>query len=519
MVSAGRALPSGRPRAGVLFVGVCAAAYAAALLALRPGYQPSADSHYHFVMARMIARGHWVPDVAHALPFTVLRDMPVDHYWGYHVVLALFALLPSKELGMKVATVVLFAAVPLSSYLFLRARGVACAWAWALAAVLFSTQDWRYLQLRGGQLMVPLLFAMTEVAFFELRARRRRAWLVAIAYVAMLSYHGAVVLLPLHIGGTLALALFRPRPWRLAELFEPVLTLAGLALGLTLNPYMDGRASTWRFFALHVGEMGRDSAHLYDDQDIAEFHGFPARLLLMHPEWLLLLAAVVVAGALVVRRSRISRAEGAEGSTAPVVLLGMTVAGALLMTQAMRTREYAVPLAFALFATLAPKVESRSHSVLVAAVTAAAMVVHGRSTLPLIASHLPTAQYRGAKSLLEANGDRPILNMAEADCGMLLWEFDGAVCVQGLSRYFLYPYPALFHDVWELHDRGDTSEQTLAILRRFWLLGVRLVAIHRTHKMATYAEAHPEVLSLAFRSPINGASIYALDGRAFAPHP
>jgi hypothetical protein len=518
MESRGRALPSGRPRMGALFVAACAAAYAATLLALRPGYQPSADSHYHFVIARLIARGHWVPDVAHALPFTVLRDMPVDHYWGYHAVLALFALLPSKELGMKVATVVLFAGVPLSSYLFLRARGVAVAWAWALGAILFSTQDWRYLQLRGGQLMVPLLFAMAQVAFFEPRPARRRAWLLGIAYVAMLSYHGAVVLLPLHVGGALALALLCPR--RRGQLLEPLVTLAGLALGLTLNPYMDRRASTWRFFALHVGEMGRDSAHLYDDQDIAEFHGFPARLLLMHPEWLLLLLAVLVAGVVVVRRARSTPPAEDEAVTAPVALLGMTAAGVVLMAQAMRTREYAVPIAFALLATLAPKaVPSRLQSAVVGALMAAAMVVHGRSTLPLIAAHLPTAQYRGAKGLLEANGDRPILDIAEADCGMLLWEYDGAVCVQGLSRYFIYPYPALFHDVWELHDHGDTSPETPDILRRFWAMGVRLVAVHRTHKMEAYAEAHPDILRLAFRSPINGASIYAMDGPALASPP
>ncbi len=507
--------------AGALFVGVVAAVYAFVLLALRPGYQPSADSHYHFAVARMIASGAWVPDVARGLPLTVLHDMPVDHYWGYHLLLAPFALVPDKELGMKIATGVLFALVPLSVYLLLQARGVAYAWAWALGCILFSTQDWRYLQLRGGQLIVPLLFAMTQVAFFEPRPARRRALLFGIAYVAMLSYHGAVVLLPFHLAGIAALAILARPSFTLGRVLEPGITALGLAVGLTLNPYMDRRASTWRFFALHVGDMGRDTAHLYDDQDIAEFHGFPPRLFLLHPEWLLLLVAVVVAIALVVRRS-LARGEAGRGQAATdaVVLAGMATAGVLLTAQAMRTREYAVPMAFALLAVLAPKAPvSRLVTSLVLAVTAAALVVHGRSTLPLITIHLPTQQYRGARALLEANGDRPVLNIAEADYCMLLWEYDRVVCVQGLSRYFLYPYPALFHDVWELHDHADTSAETAAILQRFWDRGVRLVAAHRTHKMMTYAEAHPELLHLVFRSAINGASIFAIDPRALPGPP
>ncbi len=136
--------------------------------------------------------------------------------------------------------------------------------------------------------------------------------------------------------------------------------------------------------------------------------------------------------------------------------------------------------------------------------------MHGRSTLPLIAGHLPTHQYSGARALLEDNASHPILNIAEADYGMLRWEYDRVVCVQALSRYFIYPNRELFHDVWELHDHGDVSPETPAILRRFWGRGVRLVAVHRTHKMMSYAEAHPETFELVFRSPINGASIFAL---------
>lgn len=487
---------------GALLVALASGAYAAWVLALAPGYQPGADSHYHFVVARQIAAGTLVPDVARALPFTVLRDMPVDHYWGYHLLLAPFGLVHAAELGMKTATVVLFGAIYASMYLFLRARGVLHAWAWSLAQVPFLAQDWQYLQLRGGQLVVPLLFALTQVAFFDDRPWRRRTLLVVLGYVALLSYHGGIVLLPFHAAGVLALLFLQRSALQRWQIFEPALTAAGMALGLTVNPYMDARASTWRFFALHVGQMGRDSARLYEDQAYAEFHGFPARALLQYPAWTLLLAATVCAIVVAVRRER---------SKATIVLAGMAAAGIVMTALAMRTREYSVPVAFVLLALLASRERVRLLAPVVATGLAVAFVLHGLEMAPILKTHLPTRQYRGARAILEANGDHPILDIAEADYCMLLWEYDRVVCVQALSRYFIYPYKDLFHDVWELHDRADVSPETPSILHRFWDRGVRLVASHRTHKMMVYARAHPELLHPVFCSPIDGACIFALD--------
>jgi hypothetical protein len=310
------------------------------------------------------------------------------------------------------------------------------------------------------------------------------------------------------VGGIAALAAARRLDGRL---FEPAITALGLALGLTLNPYMDAHASTWRFAALHVGDMGRDTAHLYDDQVIAEFHGFPPQVFGWHPEWLVLVVAVVAAVAWVAWRVR---TRPSETRLDAIVLAGMSVAGIALTAQAMRTREYSVPVGFALLAVLASRRGTpgarRIVNGVAACLLAPILILHGQTTLPLLASHLPTHMYRGARPLLEANGDRPILNIAEGDYPMLRWEYDQVVCVQGLSRYFIYPYRALFRDVWEIHDRADTSPETVAILRRFWDRGVRLVAVHRTHKMMRFAEAHPELLEPVFRSSVNGAVIYKL---------
>src|SRR5262249_40682517 len=162
---------------------------------------------------------------------------------------------------------------------------------------------------------------------FEERARVRRSALFAIGYVALLSYHGGVVLLPFHVAGGIALALLDRRQLAPGQVFEPLITAAGGAAGLTLNPHMDAPASDRRLFSLHVGDMGRDTAHLYDDLDIAEFHGFPLRVILLHPEWLVLLAATVIAVLVVLGRA-IVRPNPA--SRAAIVLAGMAIAGIVL---------------------------------------------------------------------------------------------------------------------------------------------------------------------------------------------
>src|SRR5271166_2316084 len=100
----------------------------------------------------------------------------------------------------------------------------------------------------------------------------------------------------------------------------------------------------------------------------------------------------------------------------------MAIAGVLLTAQAMRTREYSVPIAFCFLAVMAPRrAPSRVVSFALAGLLGAGLFFHGRSTLPLLASHLPTHQYRGARRLLEENGSHPILNIAEADYCMLRW--------------------------------------------------------------------------------------------------
>jgi hypothetical protein len=499
---------------------VAAAVYAAWILVSSAGYQASADCHCHFSAAREIAGGDLVPDPAHGLPLTLLRELPVDHYWGYHLLLAPFAALPSPLFGMKVATVVLFGGVLAAIAALLYARSVPYASAWALATAVLWLQDWRYLQLRGGQLVVPLMLAMVHVAFFEGRTALRRAMLVGIAFVAMLSYHGGIVLLPLHVAGAAALALFVPTSFPRARLVEPLLTAAGLALGLTLNPYMSASAATWRFAAYHIRAMGSDAAHLYDDQPIAEFHGFPLAVLASHVDWLVLTLAVVVAALVVLTRA----ARNKDMSVDEVLFAALALASIVMTARAMRVREYSAPLGIALLAVLSRRLRVsaaawlQAEAGVVIMILSAALASRASFTASALRTHLPTGEFDGAERILATNGDRPILNVAEADYCMLRWQRPDVACVQGLSRYFLLPEKELFHDVWEIHDRADRSLETWAILRRFRDRGVHLVATHRTHAMARFAEANPDALHLVFRSRANGASLWSIDDDAIDRH-
>jgi hypothetical protein len=490
---------------GLAFVVGTSFLYASSLLLTNRYHMAAIDSHYHFAVSRDIWRGDLAPDVARGLPWTVLRDMPVDHYWGYHLLLAPFAAFSNPTVGMKIAASALFALVFASIYLFMKRRHVPFAWAWALLPAMFSTQDWRYLQLRGGTIVVPLMFLLVHVALFapRLRSRQRRAALVLIAYLGMLSYHGAVLLLPLHVVAVVAAK-------QRARFVDSVFVAAGLALALTVNPYMDARASTWRFAMFHLLHMANDSANLYEDQQVAEFRGFPLEALVANPEWIVLLVLALAAVAYVAWRIKKKDAKVDEIVCAALVLL--TTA---LTARAMRMREYAVPLAVVLVGLLSrrgPRLRTfgrAATSALVVGLIGVGLTYHWDVTWTFIERHFATNTYASAREILEENGARPILNIAEADYCLLKWQKSDVVCVHGLSRYFIYGDKQLYHDVWELHDRPDTSPETEEILRRFAARGVRLVATHNTHKLSDWAEDHPDVLVPVWRSML-GATIWEI---------
>jgi hypothetical protein len=199
-----------------------------------------------------------------------------------------------------------------------------------------------------------------------------------------------------------------------------------------------------------------------------------------------------------------------------VVCAALVVLTTALTARAMRVRDYAVPFAVVLFALLArraPRLRTDfargATAALVVGLLGVGLTYHWEATWLFVERHFATEAYRTARPILEANGARPILNIVESDYCLLKWQKSDVVCVQGLSRYFIYPDKSLFHDVWELHDRADTSAEIEAILRRFAARGVRLVAIHTDHKLARWAEEHPEVLVPVYNSML-GASLWEI---------
>ncbi|HEY0463659.1 MAG TPA: hypothetical protein VGC79_05595, partial [Polyangiaceae bacterium] len=280
---------------GMLFVSLVSVLYGGSLILARFDYQASADSYYHFAVAREIAQGNFRSELADRVPWTILNHWRVDHYFGFHLLLAPFAALPSAAWGLKLATLVFFIAVPLSVYWFLIARQVRWAWAWCFLPLLFENQDWRYLMLRGGNWLVVLSILFLQAAFFMPSKRSRRLGIVLVCYAATLSYQGGLILLPLHLAALTSAWLLRRDCLDKAQLAEPLLTVLGLALGLLLNPYMNGDAATFRFAWFHVAYMNFEPAGLYPG--LREFGPVPLAYLTANPGFIAAPIALLLAAA------------------------------------------------------------------------------------------------------------------------------------------------------------------------------------------------------------------------------
>jgi hypothetical protein len=512
---------SARARAtwlGAAYVTAVSLVYGWSLIVARWGYQASADSYYHFAVAREIAHGKLWSELEPRLPWTILMKWPVDHYFGFHLLLAPFAALPSALWGLKLSTLLFFMAVPLSAFWFLRARRVPFAWAWCFVPVLFANQDWRYLMLRGGNWLLVLSIALLQVAFFTSKRGRRRVGLVLVSYVATLSYQGGIILLPLHVVALLSACLLCFREVERERLWEPLLTALGLSLGFVLNPYMNASAATFRFLWFHVGYMNLDPAGLYPG--LREFGPVPLAYLTANPELIFAPVCLLLAAGWVVREALRAR----PPSYAAAVLLGAALAGLVLTARAIRMREYSVPWAVLFFAVFTAQWRFRWQMPLLrmiatpalAAFVCISLLLKWPSTFLLLGDHLPHAQYAGARALLEAHRGPPVLNVAEGDYTTLRWEDPNVVTVQGLSHYFLYPNRPIFDDVTALRESPSAALRLQAV-RRFYERGVRLVAVQHRNSAFALLERYPNAFRLAYRSPANEvearfrSSIYVLD--------
>lgn len=496
-------------------VAVASFAYALSALLAVPGFMASGDSLYHFDVARKIWAGNLAPDPSRSFPWTVYAEWPVDHYWGFHLLTAPFAAFRDSELGMKIAASALFAAFMVVMHVVVSRRRVPFAWVWTLASVLFSSQDWRYLQLRGGVVMAALALLYAESAFFTERTRVRRGLVVGLAALSSLSYNGALVLVPLHIAGIAGLALDRTEEGKRAlreRMFEPLLGAFGLALGLLVNPYMDGRASTFRFAWFHVWKMGGDAENLFAGRENVEFNPFPLAALGREPVWAGLLVFVAIAvGILVVRHRR-----GLTIDRDQLVYGAVTLAFIVLTARAIRMREYSVPLGFVFFASvsrtfLADRVRSILPGVLFGILLGGAALGQWFKTIERIPRvHPPLDLYAGARPVLERHAGVPVANLVEGDSSMLVWEWGGVQAAHTLSPYFIYYRDrALYDDLRTL--RTESRDEVLTpAFERIRGRGCRLVAARNGLPFHGWAQRHPELLKSVFMNPMNATRLYEI---------
>ncbi len=498
------------PRA--VFVAFLAAFLYAAFTTLTiPGYMPSGDSLYHFGVAREIAAGTLAPSPARLLPWTIYAALPVDHYWGFHLLLVPFARIPHPELGMKLASATLFGGLVAAMTAVLARRRVPLPWAWACASMLFSSQDWRFLQLRGGVTLAAALLVFVEAAAFLEDTRRRRLLLLALAYAGALSYNGALLLLPFHGAALLGLAATGDREALRARLAEPLVTAGGLLLGFCLNPYMTRDFAPLRFAAFHTWHMGTDSARLFVGRENVEYNPFPLHLLPQQWEWIVLVAALLAAGTYALRRGE---ARG-EGRAAALVYGACTLLGLLLTLRAVRMREYAVPLAF-LFLGVAARdlaerwLTSRAARLLVALLLLLRAGPQIRQAHLLTeASSQPIGLFAEARPVLEK--ERTVVaNLVQGDSTFLYWEWLDVQVASGLSHYFLYLHDrALYDHLKELRDARD-DEKAAAALRSLAARGSTLLSARPGIGFHRFAERHPELLEVAYRNESLGSALYRI---------
>jgi hypothetical protein len=354
--------------------------------------------------------------------------------------------------------------------------------------------------LRGGNWLLVLSILFLQLAFFTPNARARRVGIVLICYLATLSYQGGVILLPLHLAALGSAVLLRRDALAKGQLWEPALTVLGLALGFVLNPYLNRSAATLKFLWFHVSYMNLDPAGLYPG--LREFGPVPLAYLPANPQFIIAPCLVLGAVGWVLWRAR----RGERPSYAVAVLLGAALAGLVLTARAIRMREYGVPWAVSFLALLTPEWSLRTRALRKAAPVALAtlvcllLLIKWPDTFALLGEHLPTAQYAGARQLLAAHRGPPVLNIAEGDYTTLRWEDPDVATVQGLSHYFLYPNRPVFDDVTVIRESRSVKARLSALLR-FYQRGVRLVAVQHRNSAYALLEDYPAAFQLAYRSP------------------
>lgn len=201
------------------------------------------DDYYHSrIAAQIIEQGRLRLNFPW-LPMTILsNEQFVDHHLLYHLYVAPFMTLGGIT-GAKLAQSLVFGAIAVAFWSLLRTVKVHYAWLWTLGIVAVSTPFlYRMLMIRTQGAAVLVLLITLQVLF-----QRRYLWLILMAFAFTWLYNG-FVLLPAIVGLHAVAVWITDR----RILWRPVAyTVAGVALGLVINPYFPQNIA---FIVDHLGE-------------------------------------------------------------------------------------------------------------------------------------------------------------------------------------------------------------------------------------------------------------------------
>lgn len=391
---------------------------------------PVHDGLFHFLVAGNLSiSSPWfnIP----WLPYTVLGEQGPDHQWFWHLLISPFTWLEDRVLGLKLAIAFYFAAVPTAIYVFCVRQKIPWPLIWALLGVTAALVAQRYALLRTQNLAI-IFILIAIVAILE----RRYLLLAATAFLYMLSYHGAIILLP--ISG-LACLLFTWEQKRLVYL--PLLvSFFGIVFGLVLNPWFP---QTIEYLLFHtVYKMGNVlQAGVGQEWEPLGW------LELFKQCWDSLVPLILVLPLFL-----ISIKQNANISREVWLFIGLSIVFFVLYKFAWRFREYFVPLTVILAGLLLREcyttIRPRSKYLLMSALIALCVVSGWRSFNEYQKTQLSPNDYfafRGGYLQENANAGDVVFNTDWGDLPQMIWWTPETVYVTGLDAHYLaYENPELF---------------------------------------------------------------------------
>ncbi len=192
------------------------------------------DSYFHIKYAWLLWNDGRLWDFPW-LQGTIFRDVWIDHWFLYHLLLIPFTWLGNLTIAGQAAAAFWAATALFGAYLLIRSFGIKdgtwrrFAWIWAIVLVASSsTLLYRLSNTRVQS--VSLLFLIVAIFLME---KERHRWLLPLGFLYAWLYNGSVILLPVAALYMLT-RLIMDRRFVWSSCIYPVI---GLVLGLVLNPY------------------------------------------------------------------------------------------------------------------------------------------------------------------------------------------------------------------------------------------------------------------------------------------